>query len=71
MTMNTPEQEIAASQEQLQALQTAIRDLRREIESLRKQARSGEGNKRNSSVESIGKSQWHGGDLRQSGDLSE
>ena len=35
MTMNTPEQEIAASEEQLQALQVAIRDLRREIECLR------------------------------------
>jgi chromosome segregation ATPase len=42
MTMITPEQEIATSEEHFQALQIAIRDLRREIQSLKEQANSGE-----------------------------
>ncbi len=42
MTMITPEQQIATSEEHFSALQTAIRDLRREIQSLREQATSGE-----------------------------
>jgi cell division septum initiation protein DivIVA len=42
MTMITPEQEIATSEEHFKALQTAIRDLRREIMSLKEQANSGE-----------------------------
>ncbi|HAR80871.1 MAG TPA: hypothetical protein DCS25_00565, partial [Sulfitobacter pontiacus] len=55
MTMNTPEQEIAASEEQLQALQVAIRDLRREIESLREQARSGEEVNETAASKALGK----------------
>ena len=42
MTMITPEQEIAESEELLSSLKDAIGDLRREVESLKKQARSGE-----------------------------
>ncbi len=38
MTMITPEQEIATSEEHFSALQAAIRDMRREIQSLKEQA---------------------------------
>lgn len=41
MTMITPDQMIATSEEHFRALQMAIRDLRREIESLKEQASSG------------------------------
>ncbi len=55
MTMITPEQEIATSEEHFKALQSAIRDLRREIESLREQATSGEELNETAASKALGK----------------
>lgn len=55
MTMITPEQEIADSEEHFRALQSAIRDLRREIQSLKEQAISGEELNETAASKALGK----------------
>ncbi|MGJ8617737.1 MAG: hypothetical protein ACSHWS_12930 [Sulfitobacter sp.] len=55
MTMITPEQEIADSEERLLSLRNAISDLRREVESLKQRALSGEEINETSATKVIGK----------------
>tara|TARA_R110000787_G_scaffold75819_5_gene167799 strand:+ start:492 stop:836 length:345 start_codon:yes stop_codon:yes gene_type:complete len=55
MTMITPEQEIADSEELFSSLKNAISDLRREIESLKEQAVSGEEINETAATKVIGK----------------
>ncbi|MGJ8628351.1 MAG: hypothetical protein ACSHXB_15430 [Sulfitobacter sp.] len=55
MTMITPEQEIADSEELLCSLKNAISDLRREIESLKEQVLSGEDINETAATKVVGK----------------
>mgnify|MGYP003646843205 CR=1 FL=1 len=55
MTLITPEQEVADSEELLASLKRAIGDLREEIEGLRKQIRSGEEVNETATSRAVGK----------------
>ena len=55
MTMMTPEQEIADSEELLSSLKNAISELRREIECLKEQAMSGGEINETAAMKAIGK----------------